>query len=350
MKTSPPKEENSKKRKKGSDMEASRPTTPELSQDTERPVLQAKRRISLIQSKVSNETPQMREIREKMLQKQAKLGKALKLDTSAKKNTPVDEPKTKLQVSKVSDSKVPNTNVSDSKAMNAEDSNKKEDINLPENKVATRNKAKGRFSEPARPPPQRPGRRQSTAGSESSTKEEATPFASPALSTDQTMTPQMRLLYEKIEQKKALKTGSPRKSLANSAQSPSSSSTTSSSSSSSSSSGFTSGSSTSSGSVSSSKTSNQTSSKKSRSKESIVFREPAQSTVSTRRRSRLSTASSPASAASNLSSLSVLPEEKEPEEIKQTEKKPPSTTSSTRRTRRTIFIEDQEIGNLSFIL
>lgn len=351
MKSSPPKKGNSKKRKKGSESEVSRPTTPEMTQDTERPVLHAKRRISLFESKPPNETPQMREIRERMLQKQAKLSKALKPDTPAKKETLVEQPKTKLQVTKVADSKladakVPETKVPGSKAVTSKVSNDKKDTKEPENKVAAPTNVKGRFSEPGKPLPRRPGRRQSTAGSEISTKEEVA--GSPAPATDQNMTPQMRLLYEKIAQKNALKTGSPRKSLASSAQSPSSSSTTSSSSSSS---GSTSGTSSSSGttSVSSSSPSSKASSRLSPSKEPVVPSPSAHKARVTRRRSRLSTLSSVASAASN---LTALPEDKEPEEVEpeenQQEEKPPST-SSNRRTRRTIFIQD-ETGNVSLVL
>ena len=311
-----PKKENGKKRKKGEICtQELRPRTPELIQESERPVLQAKRRISLVQPKVVSETPQMREIRERMLQKQVKLSKALELSTNAEKDTSNDQEGTKVANASKSD-----LTVSVSQIL----------------KVKTNIQEK--FPEPSKLLPRMPARRLSTTVTENTSQTEEKSFASPVTSTNQNMTPQMRMFHEKIEKKKALKSRSSRKSLSGSVQSPSSSSMTSSSSSSTSSS-------TTSASffTSPSSSSSKTSGKLRRLKGSTPPDQPVENTVTTRRRSRLSN-SGFGSAVSDVLNLSVFSEEKKPQEMHP--ENTPTLTSTTGKSRRTILFQQQAKGKV----
>lgn len=291
-------------------------------QEKERPVLQAKRRISLISQKTTNETPQMREIRARMLQKQATLTKGLK-------STKEDNLNKKLTASR----KLENENTSDGKNLKG---NK-----VQESTMTSPVKQKRRFSEIPKIIPKKPERRLSTINSNSNIKEEVS-----VKPTEESLTPQMRLMYEKLKERKDKKNVSTKKSVTSSS---SSSNSTSSSSASESSTNYTSSS-------SSSSTSNSASTSKSKTPIKTVKpasnspKKPQTNTVPIRksRRSSLSQINTIPNrqVASNLPTLGeqVKPEIARPKE-KVLKSKLNESLTSARNSRRTILISSKEPGN-----
>lgn len=299
-----------------------------MTQEKERPVIQAKRRISLVSQKTTNETPQMREIRARMLQKQATLNKGLK-SASTKEDSS-------------------NKKFIDKKTLRKEnvgDINDSKGSEMPE-KVSSPVKQKRRFSEMPKIIPRKPERRLSTVNSNTEAKEKSVSLNS-SQPAEETLTPQMRLMYEKLKERKAKKSVSSKKSATSATQSSSSNSSSSSSSSNSESSSASSSSSTTSDSTLSS---NRSSLKKSEAEKPLNSPKNLESCKAiTRRRSRLSTSSQTNSVAeAEVSNLPTLGEEVEIDDTKSvgkvSKKELNETLSTARKSGRTIFIPSKEQG------